>query len=148
MKMLRRAALPLAAFAIAASPIAIAQSGPFVAGDYINVAAVTVEPGHAREYGIYLATEWKAEREFAKSQGWITSFEVLTNPHKRAGEPDVYLVNRFKTFADPAENERRGKLIQDHLKKTEAQMMAGAAERDKYRKTISTQLLRSQTFRN
>jgi hypothetical protein len=148
MKMLRRAALPLAAFAIAASPVAIAQSGPFVAGDYINVASVTVEPGHAREYGIYLATEWKAEREFAKSQGWITGYEVLTNPHKRAGEPDVYLVNRFKTFADPAENDRRAKLTRDHLKLTEDQQRAGSAERDKYRKTISTQLLRSQTFRN
>lgn len=147
MKMLRRAALPLAAFALVVSPIAIAQSGPFVGGDYVTVAAIVVEPGHGREYGIYLATEWKAEREFAKSQGWITGYEVLTNPHKRAGEPDVYLVNRFKTFADPAENDRRSKLTQDHLKKTEAQMMAGSAERDKYRKTISTQLLRSQTFR-
>lgn len=148
MKMLRRAALPLAAFALAASPIAIAQSGPFVGGDYVSVASVVVEPGHARDYGIYLATEWKAEREFAKSQGWITGYEVLTNPHKRAGEPDVYLVNRFKSFADPAENDRRNKLTQDHLKKTEAQMIAGSAERDKYRKTISVQLLRSQTFRN
>lgn len=147
MKMLRRAALPLAAFALVVSPIAIAQSGPFVGGDYVTVAAIVVEPGHGREYGIYLATEWKAEREFAKSQGWITGYEVLTNPHKRAGEPDVYLVNRFKTFADPAENDRRSKLTREHLKKTEAQMMAGSAERDKYRKTISTQLLRSQTFR-
>ena len=148
MKMLRRAALPLAAFAIAASPVAIAQSGPFVGGDYVTVAAVTVEPGSARDYGIYLATEWKAEREFAKSQGWITSYEVLTNPHKRAGEPDVYLVTRFKSFADPAEGDRRSKMMRDHMKMTEDQQRAGSAARDKYRKTISTQLLRSQTFRN
>ncbi len=148
MKLNLRAALPAAGLALAFSTLALAQSSPFVGGDYVNVASVVVEPGHAREYGIYLASEWRAEREFAKSQGWITSYEVLTNPHKRAGEPDVYLVNRFKSFADPAESERRGKLTMEHLKKTDAQMQAGSAERDKYRKTISTQLLRSQTFRN
>ncbi len=148
MKMSRRTALPFAALALAASPIALAQSGPFVGSDYVTVASVVVDPGHGRDYANYLASEWKAEREFAKSQGWITSYEVLTNPHKRPGEPDVYLVNRFKTFADPAEADRRGKMTQAHLKMTEAQMMAGSTERDKYRRTISTQLLRSQSFRN
>jgi hypothetical protein len=54
----------------------------------------------------------------------------------------------WSTASSPAESERRGKLTMEHLKKTEAQMMAGSAERDKYRKTISVQLLRAQTFRN
>jgi hypothetical protein len=148
MKLNLRSAIPAAGLALAFSTLALAQSAPFVGADYITVAAVVVEPGHSRDYANYLASEWRTEREFAKSQGWITSYEVLTNPHKRAGEPDVYLVNRFKTFADPAESDRRNKLTQEHLKKTEAQLMAGSAERDKYRKTISVQLLRSQSFRN
>ncbi|MEQ1494664.1 MAG: hypothetical protein ABL912_02740 [Novosphingobium sp.] len=148
MKLTRRAALPAAGLALAFSTLALAQSSPMVGSDYVTVAAITVEPGHGREYANYLASEWRAEREFAKSQGWITSYEVLTNPHKRAGEPDVYLVNRFKTFADPAESERRNRLTQDHLKLTEAQLQAGSADRDKYRRTISVQLLRSQSFRN
>jgi hypothetical protein len=148
MKLNLRSAIPAAGLALAFSTLALAQSSPFVGGDYVTVAAVVVEPANVRDYANYLASEWKAEREFAKSQGWITSYEVLTNPHKRVGEPDVYLVNRFKSFADPAESERRGKLTMEHLKKTEAQMMAGSAERDKYRKTISVQLLRAQTFRN
>lgn len=148
MKMTVRAALPAAALALACSTLALAQSSPWVGGDYVTVSSVAVDPGHARDYGNYLATEWKAEREFAKSQGWITGYEVLTNPHRRAGEPDVFLVVRFKTFADPAESERRGKLMRDHLKMTEAQLQAGSAERDKYRRTISVQLLRAQTFRN
>jgi hypothetical protein len=142
----RRAALGAAALALACSTLSLAQSSPLTGGDYVTVTAIGVEPGHAREYGTYLASEWKAERDFAKAQGWITGYEVLTNPHRRAGEPDVYLVVRFTNFADPAEGARRAKLIREHLKLTEAQQEASAGERDKYRHTVSVQLLRAQTF--
>ncbi len=144
----RRAAVLAASMALACSTLSIAQSSPMMGGDYVTVTAIGVDPGHARQYGTYLASEWKAEREFAKAQGWITGYEVLTNPHRRAGEPDVYLVVLFKNFADPAEGLRRGKLIREHLKLTEAQQEAGSGERDKYRRTVSVQLLRAQTFTN
>lgn len=148
MKLTRRAALPAAGLALVFSTFALAQTFPLVGNEYVTVAAVVVEPGHARDYGNYLATEWRAEREFAKSQGWITGYEILSNPHKRAGEPDLYLVNRFKSFPEPAEVDRRNKLTREHLKMTDAQMQAGSAERDKYRRTTNVQLLRSQSFRN
>lgn len=143
----RRAALGAAALALAGSTLSLAQSSsPMTGGDYVTVSSISVDPGHGREYANYLASEWKAERDFAKAQGWITGYEVLTNPHRRAGEPDVYLVVRFTNFADAAEGARRANLMRAHLKLTEAQQEASSGERDKYRHTVSVQLLRAQTF--
>ena len=117
-------------------------------GDYVTVTSISVDPGHGREYANYLASEWRAEREFAKAQGWITGYDVLTNPHRRAGEADVVLVVRFSNFADAAEGARRAKLMREHLKLTEAQQEASSGARDKYRRTANVQLLRAQTFNN
>jgi hypothetical protein len=142
----RRAAIAAAALTLACSTLSLAQSSPMMGGDYVTVTAIGVDAGHARDYATYLASEWKAEREFAKAQGWINAYEVLTNPHRRAGEPDVYLVVRFTNFADSAEGARRANLMREHLKLTEAQQEASSAERDKYRHTVSVQLLRAQVF--
>jgi hypothetical protein len=144
----RRAAFMAGSLTLAFSTLSLAQSSPMSGGDYVTVTSISVEPGHGREYASYLASEWKAERDFAKAQGWITNYEVLTNPHRRAGEPDVYLVVRFTNFADAAEAARRGKLMREHLKLTEAQQEASSAERDKYRHTANVQLLRAQNFSN
>ena len=148
MKMLRHAAIVAASFAFAfATPIA-AQSDPFTGGDYVQVSSITVDDGHYLDYATHLATIWRSNNEYAKSQGWISSYEVLTNVNKRAGEPDLILVVRFKSLPDAAESERRAKMYRDHVKQTDAQMEAASAGRAKYRQVQGSQLWQVMAFKN
>lgn len=148
MNAFRKAAILAASlsFAFTAMP-ALAQSDPFIGGDFVEVASVTIDDGHYLDYAGFLATTWRAEQEFGKQQGWITGYEVLANPNKRPGEPDLLLVTRYKTMADGAEGDRRNKLFLAHSKATDAAMQAASGDRAKYRHVIGTQLLQVLSFR-
>jgi hypothetical protein len=143
----RRAAIVAASLAFAfATPLA-AQSNPFVQGEYVDVSSITIDDGHFSDYAGFLATMWRNEQEFAKSQGWITGYEVLANVHKRKGEPDLILVLRYSSIPDGAEGERRNKLFLDHAKATDAQMEAASGERAKYRHVDGSQLWQVLNFK-
>jgi hypothetical protein len=97
--------------------------------------------------GDYLRTKWKAQEEFGKSQGWLTGYEVLANPFKRAGEPDLYLVQRYRTLPDAAEEARRDQIMRDHMKMDDTQADADSASRAKYRHVTSSELLQVMTMK-
>ncbi len=143
----RKLAIAAASLALAWSVPGMAQSNPFVGGDYVEVSSVTIDDGHFSDYASFLATQWRAEQEFAKSQGWITGYEVLGNVHKRPGEPDLILVIRYKSMPDGAEGERRNKLFLDHVKATDTQMEAASGDRAKYRHVIGGQLWQELKFK-
>ena len=148
MNALRRAAILAASISLAfAAPLAAQSSDPFVGGDYVEVSSVTIDDGHYLDYASFLASTWRAQQEFSKSQGWITSYEVLGNAHKRPGEPDLILVTRFKNFADGAEGDRRNKAFLDHMKATDVAMEAASGDRAKYRHVIGSQLWQELDFR-
>lgn len=143
---------PFAAFAalsLALTPFAVrADEYPLVEGDYMTVDGISIDDGHDFEYAKHLAGIWRKSEDFAVKQGWITGYEILENVHRRAGEPDIYLVTRFARFADVAEAERRDKAYQEFMKSTFAQMQAESAERAKYRHQTGSMLLRELKFRN
>jgi hypothetical protein len=136
-----------AAFGLALATPAIAQNFPLIGGDYVEVTGVSIDDGHNFDYAQFLAGYWRAQEEYSKSQGWSTSFEILSNVDKRKGEPDLYLVRRFKNIADGPEGERRSAMIREHVKQSDAQMEAASGDRAKYRHIDSTQLLQVLTFR-
>ena len=148
MNSFRRAAFTAALLTLAFATPALAQSDPMTGGDYLEVAQITIDDGHSLDYANFLAGTWRAQREFAKSQGWISSYEVLANVHKRAGEPDLILVTRFKTMADGAEGERRGAQLRAHVKQSDAQMEAASGDRAKYRHVLGSQLWQVLNFKN
>ena len=147
MKLSHRAALLAAPFALAYAVPAMAQDAyPVDPGDYVEVGMIQVDDGHDLEYLNYLAGTWRSNQDYAKAQGWITGYEILSNENKRPGEADLYLVTRFKNFADTAEGRRRGEAMQAHMRMNETQMQAASGDRAKYRHSISSQLLRAMVW--
>ncbi|MFM5922795.1 MAG: hypothetical protein ACKOPG_01245 [Novosphingobium sp.] len=147
MKMINRAAVAAASLAfVFATPLS-AQSDPFIGGDFVEVSSITVDDGHYMDYASFLADTWRARQEFAKKQGWITGYEVLGNVNKRAGEPDIILVVRYKSIPDGTESDRRGNAMRDFAKQTDAQMEAASGERAKYRHVMGSTLWQVMSFR-
>lgn len=144
MKVIRNAAIVAASLSfVFAAPALADDPWPNETGDYVEVSQISVDDGHDLEYMNYLAGSWRKSQDFAKAQGWITGYEILSNVNRRAGEPDYYLVTRFPRFADKAEEEKRDAAYQAHMQTTTAQQLAGSAERSKYRHQIGSQLLRA-----
>ena len=136
-----------AALGLALATPAVAQNSPLIGGDYVEVTGVTIDDGHNLDYAQFLAGYWHAQEDYSKSQGWSTSFEILANVDKRKGEPDLYLIRRFKSRADGPEGERRSAMIREHVKQSDTQMEAASGDRAKYRHIDGTQLLQVLNFR-
>jgi hypothetical protein len=147
MNAFRKAAVLAASLSLAFAAPALAQTDPMMGGDFVDVSAISIDDGHYLDYANHLAGMWRANQEYAKSQGWITGYEVLANVNKRAGEPDLILVVRFKSIPDAAEGERRAKMYRDHVKLTDAQMEAASGDRAKFRKVLGSQLWQVLSFR-
>jgi hypothetical protein len=147
MHMFRRAALVAASLTLACTAPALGQNSPFTGGEYLTVASITIDDGHTLEYENYLAGQWRANQEFAKSQGWISSYEVLNNVNKREGEPDLILVTRYRAMPDGAEGERRAEALRAHLRQTDTQMDTASGTRARYRHVLGSQLWQVMNFR-
>jgi hypothetical protein len=140
------AAAAFAVSSVAAAPL-LAQDFPMRMGDYVEMTSVTLDDGHNLDYAQFLAGQWRDQEEFAKSQGWITGYEILANVNKRAGEPDLYLVVRYKSLPDAMEMEKREAVIKSHVRKSDAQMEAESGDRAKYRHVNGSQLLQVLAFK-
>lgn len=147
MNLYRKTAVVAASLALAWSAPGVAQNNPFTPGDYVDVASVTIDDGHGLEYANFLSSTWKARQEFAKKQGWISSYEILENVNARAGEPDIILVTRFHSMPGAAEDEKRADAMRAFSQQTDVQMQAASGDRAKYRHTISSQLWRELKFK-
>lgn len=126
---------------------ATAQNSPFTPGEYEDVAMIDVLDGGGFEYANYLANTWRKNQEFAKSKGWITGYHVYENVYPRPGEPDLYLVVRFASVPDAAEEERRNQAYRDFMKQTDLQMSAASGDRLKIRTVMGSSLLREMKFK-
>ncbi len=147
MQAFRRAAILAASFAFAFASPAFAQETPLVPGEYVDVSSITVDDGHSLDYANFLAGYWRAQQDFMKAQGWISSYEILANIHKRPGEPDLYLVQRSKSLPDAAESMRRDQVMRDKMKMTTAQMEAASGERAKFRHVIGGSLMQVLNYK-
>ncbi len=143
----RCAAVMAASLALACATPVAAQSNPFTDGEFLEVSSISIEDGHYLDYANYLADQWRKRQEYAKSQGWISGYEVLANVNKRAGEPDLILVVRFRSVADGAESERRGNAMRAHMRETDAQMNAASGERAKFRHVLGSTLWQVLNFK-
>ena len=145
MKKLMFGALAAAAFAMAAP--AAAQDLPVKGGNYWEVAEVTVDDGHFGDYADFLAATYRKTQEFARTRGWIKEFHILANVHKRANEPDLYLVTISDHLATPAEDDAREKEMNAYLANNSRQRESESGARAKFRKLGGTMLLQELLFR-
>lgn len=144
---IRHAAAFAASLALAIPVAAWAQNDPFIGGDYVEVTGVSIDDGHGLDYATFLTGFYKAQEQYAISQGWQTSWEILANVNKRKGEPDLFLVRRYKSIPDGIEGDRRAAMIRAEVKMSDAQMAAASGDRAKFRHIESSMLLQVMKIR-
>lgn len=148
MNMLAFTALAAATFAIAMPATAQeADPYPFDGGDYVAVTGIDISDGSELKYANWLAGEWRANEDFAVSQGWTTRYEILINEFPRHGEPDLYLVRYFPQFIDNAEAERRRQVMSARYKRSEQKLLEESAGRATYREVNGSMLLRKMEWK-
>lgn len=131
-----------------AAPATAQDAYPMDQGDYVELSGITIDDGHTIDYLNHVAGVWRRGQEFAKSQGWITSYEVLANAYPRKGEPDIYLIVRTPRLADAAEDLKRDQAFRAHMQRTISQMQTESGDRAKFRHLSGTMLLRELRFKN
>jgi hypothetical protein len=141
----------LAALLIGASvtaPIpAQASDYPMTQGDYWEVTGVHLKGGGGLAYAKFLASEWKADQEYAKSKGWIKGYMVLSNAYPRKGEPDLYLIVISDRLASGPESDKRNDEYLAWKKKTDAQLTKESGDRTEIREIESSELLQELKFK-
>ncbi len=127
--------------------VALADDWPFVPGDFYEVTGVKLKDGGALAYANFLASDWRADQEFAKSKGWIKSYMVLGNSYPRKGEPDLYLVVISERLPSGAEADKRDTEYVAWKKKTQAQMQKESGNRVEIRDIEANSLWQELKFR-
>lgn len=125
----------------------VANDWPMAPGNFWEVTGVHLKDGGALAYANFLAKEWKADQEFAKSNGWIKGYMVLSNPYSRKGEPDLYLIVISERLPSGPEGDKRDDEYTAWKKKTQAQMQKESANRLEIREIESSMLLQELKFR-
>jgi hypothetical protein len=139
----------LSCFALSAGMQVPAWAGewPFAGGDFYEITGVKLKDGGELAYANFLATEWKADQEFAKSKGWIKSYTVLSNNYPRKGEPDLYLIIVSERLPSGPEGDKRQDEYVAWKKKSQTQMAKESGNRLEIREIQSNELLQELKFR-
>lgn len=139
--------LALCASSLTAVSVARADDWPLVQGNFWDVTGIVIKDGGGLKYATFLAGEWRENQEFAKSQGWIKSYMILSNAYPRKGEPDLYLITVTEQIASGAESEKRQAAYMAWRKKTIAQMEGESGNRAEFREVSTSSLLQELNFR-
>ena len=126
---------------------ALASDWPMTPGDFWEVTGVHLKDGGALAYMNFLATDWKADQEFAKSKDWIKGYMILSNAYTRKGEPDLYLIVISERLPSGPEGDKRDDEYTAWKKKTLAQMQKESGNRLEIREIESNMLLQELKFR-
>lgn len=140
------AALALAAGTIVAAP-AVAQETAYTPGGYMSVQGIFIEDGQFENYMDYIADRYRRSQEFARQQGWITSYRIFANNNRRRDEPDLYLLVEFPAVATPAQQVERERMINQAMRETTRQAEEGSGRRVSMRRLGSNILLQELVLR-
>ena len=106
---------------------------------------IDVEDGQFENYMTWLDGQWKSNQRFAKQQGWLLDYHILSNDDKRPGEPDLYLITRYTDFPSNEEIKRRDAIMLQRMQKTPQVLDKESGERVKMRTQMGGMLLRELT---
>ena len=145
---MRKLLLGAAALTMAlASVPAPAQDSAVKAGPLWQAGRIYVEDGQFENYMDYLTKTWMAQQEFARSQGWLLEYHILSSVNPRDGEPNIILLTRYNDFPSAAEVERRSDLMNKHMRLTDRSAAAASGDRMKMRKLMGSALYREMLKR-
>lgn len=126
---------------LAAAP-GSAQESSYKLGPLWNASRIDVEDGQFENYMDYLNTTYRDSQDFAKKQGWILDYYILSSVNPRDGEPDIILLTRYTDFPSVAEIERRDKIMSARMKQDDHQAEAASGSRGKMRRLMGSVLYR------
>lgn len=132
---------------IATPTFAQGNDYPFGMGDFWEVTGVRLKDGGGLSYAKFLASQWKADQEFARSKGWIKGYKVLSNAYPRKGEPDLYLVVISDRLPSGPDADKRADEYLAWKKKSNAQLSKESGDRLEIREIESSALLQEMTFK-
>ena len=107
-----------------------------------TAARINVEDGQMQNYLDYLANTWTKNQEYAKSQGWLLEYHVLSSVNPRDGEPNIILITRFNDFPSAAETERRNAMMAKFTGQDAHQAAAASGQRNPMRRQSGSVLYR------
>lgn len=126
---------------------AYAQDSSVKAGSLWQAGRIYVEDGQSENYMDYLTKTWMQQQEFAKSQGWLLEYHILSSVNPRDGEPNIILLTRYNDFPSAAEVERRSDLMNKHMRLTDRSAAAASGDRMRMRKLMGSALYREMLKR-
>ena len=129
------------AAAISTTP-ALSQQSSMKPGALWSAARIDVQDGQMQNYLDWLAKTWTSNQEFAKSQGWLLEYHILSSVNPRDGEPNIILITRFNDFPSAAEVERRNSLMAQHTGQDAHQAAAASGGRNPMRRQMGSVLYR------
>lgn len=140
---MRKLLITAAALAASFSSIqASAQQSAMKPGPLWTAARIEVADGQMQNYLDWLSKTWISNQEFAKSQGWLLEYHILSSINPRDGEPNIVLITRFNDFPSAAEVERRNAMMAKHTGQDAHQAAAASGERNAMRKQMGSVLYR------
>jgi hypothetical protein len=134
--------------ATSAAATATDDGYPLVSGDFWEVTGIDIKPGGGLYYANHLANKWRASQEFAKSKGWIKDYQVLSNYHNRAGEPDLYLITVMESIPNGAEGEAQAEAYRAWADASTSQLVSENLDRAEFREVMGTSLMQELNFRD
>jgi len=129
-------------------PLVALAEKDYVNGGYWTVTSVDTKEGKFDAYLSDLKKFWRKSMEAGIKDGKIVSYQIFSNVHARAGEPDLWLVAQWKSGAElldtPDEyfDEQAETLFGSYDKGTEAMIKRGDL-----RTIMSTVLMREVDFK-
>lgn len=132
--MLAAAGLAMASMTVATP--ALAQDSSYKFGSVWETSRIKVLPGQFENYMDYLATTWKKIQEFAKAQGIVASYHVLSTNSARMGEPDLILVVEYKDYLTTAQRDAFSKKVNALLSQDDRKADAAAGKREVMRELV------------
>lgn len=107
-----------------------------------SAARIEVHDGQMQNYLDWLSKTWVSNQEFAKSQGWLLEYHILSSVNPRDGEPNIILITRFNDFPSAAEVDRRNEMMARHTGQDAHQAAVASGERNPMRKQMGSVLYR------
>lgn len=120
---------------------AVAQERSYAPGGYLTVQGIYIEDGQNENYMDYIADRYRANQEFAKSKGWISSYRIFANVNRRKDEPDLYLLVEAPRMPSPQEEVERDRQMSEAMRQTARQAEEASGQRVKMRRIGSNLLL-------
>lgn len=139
-KLILAAVLAALPFSFSLQSPAFAQASSYTPGSFWDVTGIKFKEGGGEKYLDWLDTTWKKQQEFAKSKGWIEDYMVVANAYPRDGEPDLWLMIKYKAVPDAAEQMRRNAAFEAFAKQDPHQADVASGERGAIR-TVKEQMM-------